>query len=120
MNDNDLMMIVQPASSFPYEPEIARKLAVLIVRADGQAKLARLFEVLRSAQGLELTEQENGMVSLARQGGETSLLLLPTAPLIPMLAETVLKFLVPQALHHLLVPNMDEAALTMLLKGGGG
>jgi hypothetical protein len=60
------------------------------------------------------------MVSISRQGGETSLLLFPTAPLIPMLAETVLKFLVPMALHHLLVPNMDETALALLLKGGGG
>ncbi len=114
MNDNQ----PQPPASYPLDPHSARHLAEILAKADGSGSMERLFGELKLLSGYQLTDQDNGMVALSRLAGEGSLLLFPTSPLIPMLAETVLKFMVPSALHKRLVPGMSATEIAQVLAGG--
>ena len=114
MNDNHPQQLV----SYPLDADSARHLAGILARADGSRTLERLLGELALLPGYEVIRQDNGMASLSRLGGEESLLLVPTAPLIPMLAQTVLKFMVPSAMHALLKSGKSEAEITGVLAGG--
>jgi hypothetical protein len=104
--------------SFPMSHELARRVSSLLVRTDGSKTLGDVFDLLKNAPGFDLASQENGMTSLSRAGGETSLMLKPGIKLSPMFAETLLHFLIPTALHHLVEPNLNEVQIALLLKGG--
>jgi hypothetical protein len=113
VNDN----LPQQLASYPLDANSARHLAGILAKADGKNTLERLLGELGLLPGYEVVHQDNGMASLSRLGGEESLLLVPTVAMIPMLAQTILKFMVPQALHALLKPGMDEAGIARLLQG---
>jgi hypothetical protein len=104
--------------SFPMSHELAKRMAGLLASTGGSKTLGHVFDILRGAPGFELADQENGMVSLSRAGGETSLMLKPAIALSPMFSETLLRFLIPAALHHLVEASLNEAQILMLLKGG--
>lgn len=115
MNDNE--PVLPPPSSFPLDPNAVRHIAAILAKADGSTSLERLLGELSLLPAYELAPQDNGMVALSRLGGEGSLLLIPTAALIPMMAETVLRFMVPSVLHAQLKPDMNEAEITLMLAG---
>ena len=118
MNDNEPVTIQAPPPSYPLATDVARHIAKLLLQADGKRTLERMLGELALMPSYEVVPQENGMVSLARAGGEGSMLLLPTALLIPMMAETILRFMVPSALHGALKPGMSEDEITLVLAGG--
>ncbi|MBF0168247.1 MAG: hypothetical protein HQL45_11520 [Alphaproteobacteria bacterium] len=114
MNDN----LPQQLASYPLDANSARHLAGILANADGKHSLERLLGELGLLPGYEVVHQDNGMASLSRLGGEESLLLVPSVAMIPMLAQTILKFMVPSALHAQVKPGMSEAETAFLLSGG--
>ncbi|MDK9720510.1 MAG: hypothetical protein OEL53_04925 [Rhodospirillales bacterium] len=117
MNDND-PVTQTPPSSFPLASDVAKHIAGILATADGKRSLERLLGELALLPAYEVVPQENGMVAMGRAGGEGSLLLFPTAAFIPMMAETVLKFMLPKALQAQVKPGLGEAEIAFLLAGG--
>jgi hypothetical protein len=118
MNDNEPVAVAAPAPSYPLAPDVAKHIAKLLAQADGKRSLERLLSELALLPSYQVVAQDNGMMALARAGGEGSMLLIPTATLIPMMAETILKFMVPSALHGALRPGMSEEEMALILAGG--
>lgn len=118
MNDNDPIEVQAPLPSYPLAPEVARHMAGLLAQTEGRHTLERLLAEMALLPSYEVVAQDNGMVALARLGGEGSMLLFPTAPLIPMMGESILKFMLPSPLHAAVGPNMTEEAIAALLSGG--
>lgn len=115
MNDNEP---VATLSSYPLASEVARHMAALLVRTDGQHTMERLLAEMALLPAYEVVPQENGMTALARLGGEGTLLLFPNALLIPMMAETILKFMLPKPLHAAVRQDLGEDDIATLLSGG--
>lgn len=118
MNDNEPIEVQAPLPSYPLAPEVARHMAALLARTDGHHTLERLLAEMALLPAYEVVPQENGMTVLARLGGEGTLLLIPGALLIPMMAETILKFMLPKPLHAAVSQGMDEDVIAALLSGG--
>ncbi|CAA6605940.1 hypothetical protein MTBLM1_70156 [Rhodospirillaceae bacterium LM-1] len=115
MNDNQPPQLV----SYPLARDSAQHIANILAHADGKRTLERLLSELALLPAYEVVPQDNGMMALSRLGGEGTLLLIPSASFIPMMADTILRFMLPKALHVALTPDIGESDIADLLAGGG-
>jgi hypothetical protein len=118
MNDNEPVIEHTPLPSYPLAPDVARHIAALLLQTDGKHTLDRLLKELALLPSYEVVPQDNGMMALVRLGGESTMLLFPSALLIPMMAETILKFMVPGAKHGPIKQGLSEDEITLILSGG--
>lgn len=104
---------------YPFSPDNARKLAAGLAKADGSNPLARVFPLLKSIEGIELVEQENGMQAISRKEGHNTLMLKRDIPLNSFMAWTILDFLLPEGIMLRFQPEvpLGEIEILSLLTG---
>ena len=104
---------------YPLSPDKARKLAAALGKADGSASLARVFPVLKTVEGIEVVEQENGMTAVSRKEGHNTLMLKKEIPLNSFMVWTLMDFLLPEGIMQRFQPEapLGEIEILCVLTG---
>lgn len=104
---------------YPFSPDDARKLAANLGKADGSVSLARVFPVLKTIEGIEVVEQENGMIAINRKEGHNTLMLKKEIPLNSFMVWTIMDFLLPEGIMQRFQPEapLGEIEILCLLTG---